>query len=173
MSLLSAHCSREQRRLRSAFRRLCTSLLCDFQSSLHSLHFYAFLGNVPPCSKWPERSADVQPDATELSKAGLAPCGEEKHDYTVMSYLAVAVSSVLMIQQCVLNNASGQKYTPNKITYRTAKKQNAQRHGGSSPSVSPWGNGSEVTEQVFTLPSQNTAAENAELSVCMWLPGHL
>lgn len=83
------------------------------------------------------RRAAVQPSASELSKAGMVPRREEKPHHTAVSYLDVAVSSVL-IRQWILNNASDQKYTPNKTTYRTAKKQSAQRHSGSSPSGAPW-----------------------------------
>lgn len=98
-----------------------------------------------PHSKWPVCSADVQRDDAEPSKAGIEPCREEKHPHHAQSW-AVAISSMLMIQKCVLNNASDQKYMPNKITYKTAKKQNASRHSGSLPSVSPWGNGLVFTE---------------------------
>lgn len=62
----------------------------------------------------------MQPDATELSKADMVPCREEEH-CTVMSCSVTAMSSVLMVQQCVLNNVSEQKCTQNKITYRRAE----------------------------------------------------
>lgn len=140
MSLLSAHCSREQRSPCPAFLRLCTSFLYDFQSLLYSLHFSAFLGNVPiPNGQCAVLMCSARDD-TELSKAGMEPCREEKHPHHTQSW-AVAISLVLMIQKCVLNNASDQKYMPNKITYRTVKKQSAHRHSGSLPSVSSWGNG--------------------------------
>lgn len=104
----------------SASVRLYTSLLCELSSLLHCLHFYAFLGNIPVQNGQTQRWWAAWCHWTQQGWNGAMLGGKaSSHSHELA---CCGVSSVL-IQQCVLNNASDQKYMPNKITCRTAKKQ--------------------------------------------------
>lgn len=79
-----------------------------------------------------------------------------------MSFIALAMSSVLVIQQCVLNEASEQKCTQNKTVYRRPEKKWAQGYTGAWPSVTPLGNGSVFTASLCHAFIEHSIVENMQ-----------
>lgn len=85
--------------------------------------------------------------------------------------LACCGVSSLLIQQCVVNNASDQKCTPNKIACRTAKKQCREAQWVLTFSF-PLGKWLRIHWAGVCLAFiEHSCRKHRKLSVCVWLPG--